>query len=236
MISLQVRDIHAGYGEAKILHGVSLEVNGDHGAVTVIGPNGAGKSTLLKSIMGFLIPKRGGIVFQGEDITRLRPDQRIRRGIAYIPQLDNVFPSLTVEENLTMGGYLLNRARVKGKKEELFEQYPRLAERRNQRAKTLSGGERQMLAMARAMMTEPQLLLFDEPSAALSPNMAEQVFERIEEIKGQGKGIVLVEQDAQRSLQISDMGYVLVDGQNAFQGEAGDILNDEKMREAYLGN
>ncbi|MEF8823746.1 MAG: ABC transporter ATP-binding protein [Desulfohalobiaceae bacterium] len=236
MISLEVLDIHAGYDEAMILHGVSLKANGSDGAVTVIGPNGAGKSTLLKAVMGFLIPERGRITYKGEDITRLRPDERIKKGIAYIPQLDNVFPSLTVEENLTMGGYLLSRSQIREKKEELFEQYPRLAERKNQRAKTLSGGERQMLAMARAMMTDPQLLLFDEPSAALSPNMAEQVFEKIEEIKRQGKGVILVEQDAQRSLEISDQGYVLVDGQNAFQGAADQILSDEKIREAYLGN
>lgn len=236
MISLKVQEVHAGYNENMILHGVQLEANGEEGVVTIIGPNGAGKSTLLKTIMGFLVPKKGTITYKGEDITNLRPEKRIQKGIAYVPQLNNVFPSLTVEENLKMGGYILSKSQLKERMKGIYEQFPRLAERKKQRAKTLSGGERQMLAMARALMTEPDLILFDEPSAALSPNIAEQVFEKITDIKDEGKGIIIVEQDAQRSLEISEQGYVLVDGQNAFEGSAKDILEDEKIREAYLGS
>jgi len=234
MALISVDGLHAGYGDAEILHGVGLELK-EPAIVTIIGPNGAGKSTLLKAIMGFLKPKKGSIHFDGIDITCLRPDERVARGIAYVPQLENVFPSLTVEENLRMGGFIVPRAQVRPRMEALYEQFPRLAQRRKQCVGTMSGGERQMLALARALMTDPKLLLLDEPSAALSPKMAGEVFDTVVDIFKQGRGIVIVEQEAHRSLEISHRGYVLANGRNAFEGPANSILTDEKIREAYLG-
>ena len=234
MALIDVDKIHAGYDDTEILHGISMQVDARE-VVTIIGPNGAGKSTLLKVIMGYLAPYIGSINFDGADITALRPDQRVAQGIAYVPQLENVFPSLTVEENLIMGGYLLVREQVKRKIEELFTHFPRLAERKYQRVRTLSGGERQMLALARALMNEPKLLLLDEPSAALSPRMVGEVFDTIIEIHEQGKAVIIVEQEAQRSLEISHRCYVLVDGKNAFEDRAENILHNDKIREAYLG-
>ncbi|NIR31824.1 MAG: ABC transporter ATP-binding protein [Gammaproteobacteria bacterium] len=235
MALLEVEEIYLGYGDSEVLHGVSMHVERRE-VVTIIGPNGAGKSTLLKGIMGYLHPYRGHIGLRDEDITALRPDQRVQKGVAYVPQLDNVFPSLTVEENLTMGGYLLARDQVAERAEAQYARFPRLAERRKQRVRTMSGGERQMLAMARALMTEPELLLLDEPSAALSPRMAGEVFDKVGDIQAQGKAVVIVEQEAHRSLEISDRGYVLADGRNAFEGPARAILQDEKIRAAYLGS
>lgn len=234
MALISVDGLHVGYGDAEILHGVGLELK-EPSIVTIIGPNGAGKSTLLKAIMGFLKPKKGRIGFAGADITALRPDERVARGIAYVPQLENVFPSLTVEENLRMGGFIVPRAEVWPRMDALYEQFPRLAQRRKQRVGTMSGGERQMLALARALMTDPKLLLLDEPSAALSPQMAGEVFDTVVDIYKQGRGIIIVEQEAHRSLEISHRGYVLANGQNAFEGPADSILSDEKIREAYLG-
>jgi ABC-type branched-subunit amino acid transport system ATPase component len=234
MAVIDVDQLTCGYGETQVLHSVDLHADKQE-IVTIIGPNGAGKSTLLKAVMGYLFPTEGQIRFQGKDVSRLRPDQRVVEGIAYIPQLDNVFPSLTVEENLRMGGYTLSKSALKERMEAQYHGFPRLAERRKQRVKTMSGGERQMLAMARALMTEPDLLMLDEPSAALSPQMADEVFQKVQTINSQGRTILIVEQEAQHSLEISDRGYVLADGRNAFDGKARDILNDEKIREAYLG-
>ncbi len=234
MALIEVEDIFAGYDDTEVLHGISIHVD-DREVVTIIGPNGAGKSTLLKAIMGYVVPQTGRIRFNGEDITPLRPDERVDHGLAYVPQLENVFPSLTVEENLKMGGYLVGRERLKDKIEEIYTRFPRLAERQNQRVRTMSGGERQMVALARALMTEPRLLLLDEPSAALSPRMAGEVFDKIIEIHEQGKAVIIVEQEAQRSLEVSDRCYVLVDGRNAFEDRAEKVLGNEKIREAYLG-
>jgi ABC-type branched-subunit amino acid transport system ATPase component len=234
MAVIEVDQLTCGYGETQVLHEVDLYADKQE-IVTIIGPNGAGKSTLLKAVMGYLFPTEGAIRFQGKDVSRLRPDQRVVEGIAYVPQLDNVFPSLTVEENLRMGGYTLSKSALKERMEAQYHGFPRLAERRKQRVKTMSGGERQMLAMARALMTEPDLLMLDEPSAALSPQMADEVFQKVQTINSQGRTILIVEQEAQHSLEISDRGYVLADGRNAFDGKARDILHDEKIREAYLG-
>ncbi|WP_159587266.1 ABC transporter ATP-binding protein [Chelativorans xinjiangense] len=234
MAILAVEDVYAGYDGSQVLHGVSISVE-EQEIVTIIGPNGAGKSTLLKVVMGFLTPSRGSVRLRGDDITGLRPDQRVREGIAYVPQLENIFPSLTVEENLRMGGYLLDRETLRGRAEEMYETFPRLAERKRLRVKALSGGERQMLAMARALMAAPMLLLLDEPSAALSPRMAGEVFDKVMEINAAGRAIVIVEQEAQRSLEISSRGYVLADGRNAFEDRAHNILANEKIREAFLG-
>jgi len=218
----------------EVLHGVSLHV-GEEEIVTIIGPNGAGKSTLLKTIMGYLLPTQGKILFRGEEVTRLRPYEKVKKGIGYVPQLDNVFPSLTVEETLEMGGYIEDSRLVRRRINEIYELFPILRERRRQRVRTMSGGERQMLAMGRALMTEPKLLLLDEPSAGLAPKVADSVFEKIQEIHRQGTAIVIVEQDAFRSLEISDRGYVLAMGRNEFEGQASTILSDERIRRAYLG-
>jgi ABC-type branched-subunit amino acid transport system ATPase component len=234
MALIEVENIYAGYDGTEVLHGISIHVD-DREVVTIIGPNGAGKSTLLKAIMGYVVPHTGRVRFNDEDITALRPDQRVDHGLAYVPQLENVFPSLTVEENLKMGGYLVRRERLKAKIEELYMRFPRLAERKNQRVRTMSGGERQMLALARALMTDPRLLLLDEPSAALSPRMAGEVFDQVVEIQAQGKAVIIVEQEAQRSLEVSERCYVLVDGRKAFEARAEEILPNEKIRDAYLG-
>ena len=231
---LEVDNIFAGYDGSEILHGLSLAVR-DREVVTIIGPNGAGKSTLLKAIMGYLVPRSGEVRLRGEAINRLAPDQRVRKGIAYVPQLENVFPSLTVWENLRMGGYLLSRQETASRMEALCTDFPLLAERRRQRVQTLSGGQRQLLALARAMMTDPQLILLDEPSAALSPVMADEVFDKISAIRDRGKAVLIVEQEAERSLEISHRGYVLVDGRNAFEDDAQSILYNDKIRGAFFG-
>jgi ABC-type branched-subunit amino acid transport system ATPase component len=231
---IDVDTVFAGYDGSEILHGVSLTVR-DGEVLTIIGPNGAGKSTLLKAIMGYVVPRRGNVRLRGDDVTRLAPEQRVRRGMAYVPQLENVFPSLTVWENLKMGGYLLSRRAAARRMEELCSDFPLLGERRRQRVQTLSGGQRQLLALARAMMTDPDLVLLDEPSAALSPIMADEVFDKIAEIRGRGKAVLIVEQEAERSLEISHRGYVLVDGRNAFEDSAHSILHNDKIRGAFLG-
>lgn len=234
MAFLEMEGIHAGYGEAEILHDVSVTV-AEEEVVTVIGPNGAGKSTMLKTLMGYLIPKQGSIFLNDRDMTRMAPNERIPAGIAYVPQLENVFPSLSVEENLRMGAYTLPRELIKERAEVQYERFPRLAERRRQRAQNMSGGERQMLAIARALMTEPKLLLLDEPSAALSPALVEQVFDKVNEVQAQGRAVLIVEQNAEAALKISDRCLVLVNGQNAFEDRADHVLSDGKLREAYLG-
>lgn len=231
---LEVKDVYSGYGDTEVLHGVSIYLT-EGEIVTIIGPNGAGKSTLLKTIMGYLPPTRGRILFRDEDVTALRPDEKVRRGIGYVPQLENVFPSLTVEENLEMGGYIEHKKRLPERIEEAYELFPVLRDRRNQRVRTMSGGQRQMLAMARALMTEPSLLLLDEPSAGLSPKVSAAVFEMIEEIHRRKKTIIIVEQDAYQSLGISNRGYVLAMGQKEYEDEAHKILDSRKIREAYLG-
>ncbi len=231
---LQVKDVYSGYGDTEVLHGISIYLN-EGEIITIIGPNGAGKSTLLKTIMGYLPPNRGKILFRDEEVTNVSPDEKVRKGIGYVPQLENVFPSLTVEENLEMGGYIEDKRRVIERIEEAYQLFPVLKERRGQRVRTMSGGQRQMLAMARALMTEPSLLLLDEPSAGLSPKVSATVFERIKEIHQRGKAIIIVEQDAYQSLGISNRGYVLSMGQNEYEGEARKILDSREIREAYLG-
>ena len=225
---LEVHDVISGYGRTDVLHGVSINVERDE-IVTIIGPNGAGKSTLFKTIMGYLIPRTGKVVFSEEDVTQLKPNQKVERGIAYVPQLDNTFPSLTIRENLEMGGFSKNREALQQGNEAAYGSFPILSERRNQRAKTLSGGQRQMLAMSMALMTEPDLLLLDEPSAGLSPKVAEEVFNQIQSLHQKGIGVLIIEQDAHRSLNISDRGYVLALGQNHFDGSADTILNDPQI-------
>jgi neutral amino acid transport system ATP-binding protein len=230
---LSVDELVAGYvPEVDILTGVDLTVR-EGEIVTVIGPNGAGKSTLIKSIFGLLPPRQGRVVLRGEDLAGLRPHSITRRGMSYVPQLDNIFESLTVDENLEMG--VLERRTARQRMNEMYELFPRLGERRRQTAGTMSGGERQMLAMARALMPDPQILLLDEPSAGLAPAFVEAIFEKIAEINQQGVTIVMVEQNARRALGMSTRGYVLDLGQNRFEGRGEELLHDPRVAELYLG-
>jgi neutral amino acid transport system ATP-binding protein len=230
---LAVEGLVAGYlPEVDILTGVEMAV-GEGEIVTVIGPNGAGKSTLIKSIFGLLPPRKGRVVLRGDDLAGLRPHVITRRGMSYVPQLDNVFPTLTVEENLQMGA--LEQKTASQRMEAIYEIFPRLGERKKQAAGTMSGGERQMLAMGRALMPEPDILLLDEPSAGLAPAFVEAIFERIAEINRHGVTIVMVEQNARRALAMSNRGYVLDVGQNKFEGPGEQLLHDPKVAELYLG-
>jgi neutral amino acid transport system ATP-binding protein len=230
---LYTEDLVAGYvPEVDILNGVSIRVR-EGEIVTVIGPNGAGKSTLIKTIFGLLEPRGGLVQLRGEDITGLRPHSITRRGMSYVPQLDNVFESLTVEENLEMGS--LDRSRTAERIEDMYGLFPRLGERRRQAVGTMSGGERQLVAMARALMPEPQVLLLDEPSAGLAPAFVEAIFERVQDVNRAGVTIVMVEQNARRALGMSNHGYVLDLGTDRFEGAGRDLLNDPKVAELYLG-
>jgi neutral amino acid transport system ATP-binding protein len=230
---LYTEKLVAGYvPEVDILNGVSIEVR-EGEIVTVIGPNGAGKSTLIKTIFGLLEPRAGLVQLRGEVITGMRPHSITRRGMSYVPQLDNVFESLTVDENLQMGS--LDRSRTGERSRSMYELFPRLGERRGQTVGTMSGGERQMVAMARALMPEPQVLLLDEPSAGLAPAFVEAIFEKVEEINRHGVTIVMVEQNARRALAMSNRGYVLDLGTNRVEGPGRDLLEDPKVAELYLG-
>jgi len=230
---LSTEGLTAGYvPEVDVLTGVSIEVR-EREIVTVIGPNGAGKSTLIKSIFGLLPPRRGRVVLRGEELTGQLPHVITRKGMSYVPQLDNIFQSLTVEENLEMGA--LDWSRARERIEAMHELFPRLGERRTQTAGTMSGGERQMLAMARALMPEPEVLLLDEPSAGLAPAFVEAIFAKVEEINNHGVTIVMVEQNARRALGMSDRGYVLDLGQNRFEGPGKELLEDPKVADLYLG-
>ncbi len=231
---LESRDVVSGY-----LPGVDI-VRGSHltlaegELVGIIGPNGAGKSTLLKTIFGLVELRSGSIKLRGEEISNLAAHELVQKGVGFVPQTENVFPSLTVEENLQMGCYLrpdLFRPRANF----VANLFPRLSERKNQRVGAMSGGERQMVAMGRALMMDPSVLLLDEPSAGLSPANQDEVFDRIHQIKQTGVSIIMVEQNARRCLQISDRGYVLDQGQNAYTGTGRELLHDPKVIELYLG-
>jgi neutral amino acid transport system ATP-binding protein len=223
----------AGYvPEVNILNGVSIGVR-EGEIVTVVGPNGAGKSTLIKTIFGLLKPREGRVVLRGDDIGGHKPHTITRSGMSYVPQLDNVFPSLTVDENLELGS--LDRGGTSERMEYMRELFPRLGERRTQVTGTMSGGERQMVAMARALMPDPQVLLLDEPSAGLAPAFVDAIFEKIEEINRGGVTIVMVEQNARRALAMSNRGYVLDLGTNRFEGTGKELLEDPKVAELYLG-
>ncbi len=231
---LSVTSVVAGYGaHDEVLKGVGIMV-AEREFVVLIGPNGAGKSTLLKSIAGFLNPREGAITFEGRSIAGLRPREITRQGIAFVPQEANVFPSLSVEANLEMGGYVDRRA-TKDRMRAAFARFPLLAERRAQEARTLSGGQRQTLAVAMALMAAPRLMLLDEPSAGLSPAAAGELFTLIKGLHTDGIAIVMVEQNALDALQIADRGYLLVDGSNAREGQAQALAADAEVRHAFLG-
>ena len=230
---LATEGLVAGYvPEVDIVRDVSLAVR-EGEIVTVIGPNGAGKSTLIKAVFGLLRPRRGRVLFRGEDITGAKPHTITRRGLGYVAQLDNVFPSLSVEENLEVS--CLDAAARAERIEQMYALFPRLGERARQPAGTMSGGERQMVAMAAALVNDPRALLLDEPSAGLAPAFVEAVFEKIAEINATGVTIVMVEQNARRALAMSDRGYVLDLGRNRFEGPGRDLLEDEQVVRLYLG-
>jgi ABC-type branched-subunit amino acid transport system ATPase component len=230
---LRVDSVHVGYTEVDILHGVSMEVK-EGQIVSVIGPNGAGKSTLLKAIFGLLRPKMGHITFKGQDITGLKPNLIVRRGISYVPQVDNVFPSLTVLENLEMGAFI-REDDYSHRLEEVFELFPILRERKKQKVGQLSGGQRQMVAMGRALMLDPEVLLLDEPSAGLAPKLVEMIFEKIKEINATGVSLLIVEQNAKEALKMAHHGYVLAMGRNVLDDTGEALLHNEEVGRLYLG-
>jgi ABC-type branched-subunit amino acid transport system ATPase component len=231
--ALAAHDVTSGYGEVPVVRDVSIQVAQDE-IVTIIGPNGAGKSTLLRALFGFLPPWQGRVTLHGDDVTGQPPERLVRRGIGFVPQTSNIFPSLTIRENLIMGGV----TRDDGVEERIawvFDLFPVLAERPRERAGRLSGGQRQTLALARALMLEPKVLLLDEPSASLSPIMVETVFASVVEINRRGTAVLMVEQSARQALAISDRGYVLANGQNRLEGPARDLLASDEVRRLYLG-
>ncbi|HEX9141114.1 MAG TPA: ABC transporter ATP-binding protein [Gaiellaceae bacterium] len=232
---LEVADVEAGYGEALVLRGVSLTAF-EAELVAIIGPNGAGKSTLLKVIYGLLRPTSGQVRYRTDDVTGVRPERLTRLGLNYVPQLGNVFPSLSIAENLLVGSVSLPRAERRPAVDDMYAQFPLLAERRRQRAGTLSGGQRKLLAIARALVTRPRALLLDEPSAGLSPQAVELVFDQLAEVKRRGIAIVMVEQNARRALSLADRGYVLDMGRNAYEGTGRSLLDDPKVTDLYLGS
>ena len=233
MALLEASTIVAGYGETEILHGVSVTVdNGE--IVTVIGPNGCGKSTLMKAIVGLVEVRTGSVTFRGEDISSQPPERIVRKGLCYVPQSANVFPSLSIRENLEMGAFV--RDDDYGERiDEMFELFPGLADRPNRKAGSLSGGQRQMLAVARALMLDPMLLLLDEPSAGLSPAMMSIVLERIRDINATGVAFLLVEQNAREALRMSNRGYVLSAGENRLDDAGQALLDNPEVARLYLG-
>jgi branched-chain amino acid transport system ATP-binding protein len=231
---IHVENVIAGYVPGvNILNGAEL-ILGDGELIGIIGPNGAGKSTMLKALFGLIKISDGTVWYRGDDVTGKKANFLVARGIGYVPQINNVFPSLTIRENLEMGGYL-RKSGVAEMIDEVVDIFPRLGERIDQRAGSLSGGERQMLAMGRALMMEPSVLLLDEPSAGLSPVLQDQVFDRVKQVNSTGVSIIMVEQNAARCLQICDRGYVLDQGRNAYTGTGEELLHDPKVIELYLG-
>ncbi|RTZ92296.1 MAG: ABC transporter ATP-binding protein [Deltaproteobacteria bacterium] len=234
MTILKVENIYAGYvPESNILQNLSLEVN-EGEIVSVIGPNGAGKSTLLKTIFGLLKPRKGKILLRNEDISGLRPFKVAKKGVSYVPQVNNVFPSLTIQENLEMGAFI-REDDYTDTMEEIYALFPVLKERKNQKAGQLSGGQRQMVAMGRALMLKPQVLLLDEPSAGLAPIFVSSIFDKIKEINAAGVSMIIVEQNAKEALRMSHRGYVLAMGQNVLDDKSDALLANEEVGRLYLG-
>ena len=233
---LQVKGLRAGYGRAEVLHGIDIEVQSG-GVITVIGPNGAGKSTLLNTLMGIL-PGQGVIEFRGQDISTLSLEDRVMNGMALVPEKRELFGSMAVEDNLLLGGFRqmrLGNAQWRSRLDDVYSIFPRLQERRAQLAGTLSGGERQMLAVGRALMSAPDLLMLDEPSLGLAPLIVKEIFAIIDRLRQTGVTIVLVEQNARAALQVADHGYVLEMGELSAQGPASELASDPRVIETYLG-
>ena len=231
---MQVKNLFAGYGETEILHGVDINIS-DGEIVCIIGPNGAGKSTVLKAILGQINVTQGSIYLSEEDILSIPTSQIIKKGISYVPQTNNVFVSLSVEENLEMGAWV-NPDDTQVKLNEMYELFPDLGDKRKQPAGSLSGGQRQMVAMAKSLMVEAKILLLDEPTAGLSPKYRAEIFSTIKKINRSGVPILMVEQNAKQALGVSDRGYILVDGSNRHDGTGKELLEDKEVARLFLGS
>ena len=223
-----------GYGAADILHGCSIGVEKGEIAV-IVGPNGAGKSTAMKAVFGMLPMRQGRVMFDGEDITRLKPEERVTKGMGFVPQTNNVFTSMTVEENLEMGAFIRNDP-ISDSIAQVYDLFPILKQKRKQSAGELSGGQRQQVAVGRALMTQPKVLLLDEPTAGVSPIVMDELFDRIIEIARLNVAILMVEQNAKQALEIADRGYVLVQGLNRFTDTGEALLSNPEVRKAFLGS
>jgi len=228
-------NIDAGYGDAIIVQGVSIQV-AEGEIVAIVGPNGSGKSTLIKSFLGFARLFQGSVFYQGKDITGIASDRAVSLGIGYVPQINNIFPNLTIAENLDMGAYhRKGKGSIKAGMDEIYEMFPELEARKNGLAGNLSGGERQMLAIARAMMAQPKVLFLDEPLASLSPKPASAILSKMESIRDNGTAITIVEQNVRKALSISNRGYVLVNGTCAMEGDAASLFAEDSSKQRYLG-
>ena len=234
MAMLKVEDIHVYYGSIHAVKGVSFEVN-EGGVVTLIGANGAGKSTVLNTVSGLLHPRTGSVRFLDQDLKGAAPHKVVERGLAQVPEGRRIFLQMTVEENLEMGAYTRPSTSIVPGIEDVYKRFPRLEERRKQVAGTLSGGEQQMLAMGRALMSQPKIILMDEPSMGLSPIFVNEIFDIIREVSAAGTTVLLVEQNAKKALSIADRAYVLETGRITLQGDAKELMNDESVKKAYLG-
>ena len=230
---LSCTNMTGGYGGEDIIHGCDIEVDRNQ-IVVIVGPNGAGKSTAMKAMLGMISLKEGSLILDGSDISKLTPQDRVAAGIAFVPQTMNIFSELTVEENLEMGAFL-REDNVQETIEEIYNLFPAMKDKRNQLAGELSGGQRQQVAVSRALMTRPKVLMLDEPTAGVSPIVMKEIFERIITIKNSGVAIVIVEQNAKQALNIADFGYVLVGGENKFSGEGQELLNNQEVRKSFLG-
>ena len=235
MALLEVHDLHAGYGKMEILHGITLKVEPGQ-IVSIIGPNGAGKSTVKKSIFGLLPVRQGRVLFAGEEVTNRSPEALLRQGMTFVPQGRNVFPLMTVEENLLLGAYIRKRSpELLEEVQRVYETFPILREKRTARAGDLSGGQQQMLEMGRSLLLQPKLILLDEPTLGLAPLVFKEIFRIIESLRQRGQTILMVEQNAAKALEISDYAYVLELGKNRYEGSGEAIRNDERVKRLYLG-
>jgi branched-chain amino acid transport system ATP-binding protein len=233
---LDIRDLHAGYGKAEVLHGIDLHADAGQ-VITVIGPNGAGKTTLLNTLMG-LLPTRGQLIYRGEDISAFSLEERVMMGIALVPEKRELFGTMTVEDNLELGGFRqmrMGNRQWRSRMDDVYDLFPRLKERRLQEAGTLSGGERQMLAVGRSIMSSPDVLMLDEPSLGLAPLIVKEIFSIIETLRKTGVTIVLVEQNARAALAVADYGYVLEMGEVSLHGPAKELAQDSRVIDTYLG-
>lgn len=231
---LKVDAVTSGYGDTEILTDVSMEV-GEKEIISIIGPNGAGKSTLMKTVFGLLHPKKGSVTLGDRDISQFEPYKIVRERMCYVPQVENVFAALTVEENLEMGAFVVDEHDLTERKERVYEMFPKLYERRRQDAGKMSGGERQMVAMGSALMIDPKLILLDEPSAGLSPKLVDEIFGHIVRINEMNIAIMMVEQNAKQSLEMAHRGYVLASGENRYEGKGQEMLKDPEISRLYLG-
>ena len=232
--ALDIVNLHAGYGETEILKGINLSVEHSE-IVAIIGPNGAGKSTVVKSVLGLLNIISGNISLNGNNIVGIAPDKAIKSGISYVPQTHNIFPNLTITENLEMGAWTKSKG-IPERIQEMFDLFPDLKVKRNKVAGSLSGGQRQMVAMAKALMVDSKIMLLDEPTAGLSPKFQSEIFRTIKRINNNGVPILLVEQNAKQALETADRGYVLVDGSNKVEGKGQDLINDRNVARMFLGS